>query len=163
MCKSYALLAIPMIAFSILATSDSALGAGSRCDQFKVGAMESNRGIVGTDELDGSYRLTDSYGSSCRTFVNGVSTLTNVQDKFSATFVGTDLITMYSMAEGDNTRLEFEYNQEGSKVKVTLYQPGKLPETDLMDWAQVNELALLVTGHNPQPLDNPPSEVTPAD
>jgi hypothetical protein len=161
MIKRLALLTIPAIALSVL-SANPALAAGSRCDQFEVGAMESNRGVVGTDEQDGSFRLTDSNGSSCRTFVNGISTLTNVQDKFSATFVGTDLITMYSMAEGDNTRLEFEYNQEGSKVKVTLYQSGKLPDTDLMDRTQVDELALLITGYNPQPIEKPPSEVTPA-
>jgi hypothetical protein len=149
--KSYALLAIPMIAFSILTTPAAARAAGGPCDQFEIGAMESERGVAGIELEDGSYRLTDTNGTTCRAFTNGIAILTNPKEKISATFVGGDLVTLYSMVEGEESRLTFEYNLDGtSNVKVTLHQKGKLPETDVMERTQVNELALLVNGYQPQ-------------
>jgi hypothetical protein len=149
--KSYALLAIPMIAFSILTTPAAARAAGGPCDQFNVGSMESGREVAAIELEDGSYRLTDTNGTTCRAFTNGITILTNTQQKISATFVGGDLVTLYSMTEGEESRLEFEYNQDGtSNVKVTLHQKGKLPETDVLKRTQVDELSLLVTGNQPQ-------------
>jgi hypothetical protein len=157
----YALLAFPLIALSILTTQASAQASGGPCDQFEVGAMESDRGVAGIEEKDGSFRLTDSNETSCRTFMSGISTLINVKEKISATFVGSDLVTLYSLVQGEESRMEFVYNQNGtSDVKVTLYQQGKLPETDLMEYDQVNELTLLVTGYQPQAVDD--SNPTPA-